>query len=54
MVKMYENFHQTMYSFLGIDELYKLMMNEMYETGHFIEKFKHEYSRICVASVVRA
>ena len=51
---MYEHFHQTTYRFLGIDEVYKLVINEMHETGQFIEKFKHKYSRICVASAVRA
>ena len=33
---------------------YKLVMDEMYEIGWFVTKFEHEYSRICVVSVLRA
>ena len=51
---MYEIVHQAMYRFFGIDELYKLVMDEMYEIGRFIAKFECEYSRICVVSVIRA
>ena len=40
MDKMYEIVHQATYRFFGIDELYKLVMDEMYETGRFIAKFK--------------
>ena len=51
---MYEIIHQAKYSFFGIDELYKLVMDEMYEIGQFIAKFKYECSRIFVVPVVRA
>ena len=51
---MYEIVHQAPYRFLGIDEVYKLVMDEMYEIGRFIAKFEYEYSRICIVSVVRA
>ena len=54
MDEMYEIVHQATYRFFGIDELYKLVMDEMYEIGQFIAKFEYEYSRICNASVVRA
>ena len=51
---MYEIVHQATYRIFWIDELYKLVMDEMYEIGQFIAKFEHEYSRICIVSVVRA
>ena len=51
---MYEIVHQATYRFFGVDELYKLLMGEMYEIGQFIEKFEFEYSRSWVASIVRA
>ena len=54
MDEIYEIVHQATYRFFGIDELYKLVMDEMYETGRFIAKFEYEYSRICVVSVIRA
>ena len=53
MDEMYEIVYQATYRFFGIDELYKLVMDEMYETGQFIAKFEYEYSRICIVSVVR-
>ena len=53
MDKMNEIVHQATYRFFGIDELYKLVMDEMYEIGWFIAKFEYEYSRICVVLVVR-
>ena len=31
MDEMYEIVHQTTYRFFGIDEMYKLVMDEMYE-----------------------
>ena len=33
---MYEIFHQATYRFFGIDELFKLVMDEMYGIGQFI------------------
>ena len=33
MNEMYENVHQAMYRFFWIDEMYKLVMDEMYEIG---------------------
>ena len=54
MDEMYEIVHQATYRFFGIDELFKLVMDEMYEIGQFIVKFEYEYSWICIASVVRA
>ena len=54
MDEMYEIVHQALYRFLGIDEVYKLVMDEMYEIGRFIAKFEYEYSGICIVSVVRA
>ena len=53
MDEMYELVHHATYRFFGIDELCKLVMDEMYEIGRFIAKFEYEYSRICVVSVVR-
>ena len=38
--EMYEIVHQARYRFFGIDELYKLVMHEMYKIGRFIVKFK--------------
>ena len=38
---MYEIAHQATYRFLGIDEVYKLVMDEMYEIGQFMAKFKY-------------
>ena len=54
MDEMYEIVDQVTYRFFGIDELYKLVMDEMYQTGWFIAKFEYAYSRICVTSVVGA
>ena len=54
MDEMYETVHQTTYKFFGMDELYKLVIDEMYEIGRFIAKFEYEYSRICIVSVVIA
>ena len=56
---MYEIVHQAAYKFFGIDEIYKLLKDEMYEIGWIWIfwnwlKFEYEYSRICVVSVVRA
>ena len=53
MDKMYENVHQATYKFFGMDEVYKLVMDEIYEIGWIRLKFEHEYSRICVVSVIR-
>ena len=50
MDKMYKIVHQATCKFLGINEGYKLVMDEMYEIGRFIEKFEYEYSKICVIS----
>ena len=47
---MYKIVHQATCKFLGINEGYKLVMDEMYEIGRFIEKFEYEYSKICVIS----
>ena len=33
MDKMYENVHQATYRFFGMDEVYKLVMDEIYEIG---------------------
>ena len=54
MDEMYEIVHQATHKLFWIDELHKLVMDEMYEIGRFIAKFEYEYSRICVVSVVRA
>ena len=54
MDEMYETVHQATYKFFGMDELHKLVMDEMYEIGRFIAKFEYEYSRICIVSVVIA
>ena len=54
MDEMYEIVDQVTYRFFGIDELYKLVMDEMYQIGWFIAKFEYAYSRICVTSVVGA
>ena len=54
MDEMYEIVHQATDRFFRIDELYKLVMDEIHEIGQFIAKFEYEYSRICTASVVRA
>ena len=48
---MYEIALQAKYRFFGIGEVYKLVMDEMYEIIQFIAKF--EYSRICIVSVAR-
>ena len=37
MDEMYEIFHQATYRFFGIDEMYKLVMDEMYEIEYFFE-----------------
>ena len=49
---MYEIVHQATYRIFGLDEVYKLVMDEVYEIGWFIVKFEYRYSRICIASVV--
>ena len=36
MDEMYEIVHQATHMFFGIDELYKLVMNELYEIGRFV------------------
>ena len=59
MEEMYEIVHQATYRFFGIDEMYKLVMDEMYEIVWIWVfrnwlKFEYEYSKICVVSVVRA
>ena len=59
MDEMYETVHQATYKFFGVDEMYKLVMDEMHEIGWIwifwtSLKFEYEYSRICVVSVVRA
>ena len=54
MDEVYEIVHQATYKFFGIDEGYKLVIDEMYEIDWFIAKPEHEYSRICVVAVVRA
>ena len=51
MDEMYKIVRQATYRFLGIDEGYKLVMDEIYEIGRFIEKFEDEYSKNCVVSV---
>ena len=40
MDEIYEIVDQVKYSFFGIDEVYKLVMEEMYKTGWFIAKFE--------------
>ena len=45
MDELYKIVHQATYRFFGIDELYKLVMDEMYEIGWFIAKFEREYSQ---------
>ena len=54
MDEMYEIVHQATYRLLGIDEVYKLVMDEIHEIGRPIAKFKYEYSGNCVVSVVKA
>ena len=54
MDKTYDIVHQATNRFFGIDEMYKLVMDEMYEIGRLIAKFKYEYSRVYVVSVVTA
>ena len=55
MDEMYEIVHQATYRFFRIDEVYKLVMDEIdgwiFRNGL---KFEYEYSRIYVVSVVRA
>ena len=41
MDEMYEIAHQATYRCLGIDEVYKLVTDEMYEIGQFMAKFKY-------------
>ena len=36
MGEMYEIVHQATYRFFGIDELYKLVLDEMYEIGRYL------------------
>ena len=50
MDEMYEIVHQATYRFFGNDEMYKLVMDEMYEIGWMWIfwnwlKFEYEYSR---------
>ena len=59
MDEMYETVHQATYMIFEIDEMYKLMMDEIYEIGWIWIfwnwlKFECEYSRICTVSVVKA
>ena len=42
----YPNIHQATYRFFGINEGYKLVMDEIHKIGKFIEKFD-----ICIVSV---
>ena len=56
---MYEIVHQATYRFFGNDEVYKLVMDDMYEIGWIWIfwnwlKFEYEFSRICTVSVVKA
>ena len=53
MDELYEIVYQVKYWFFGIYEVYKLVIDEMYETSRFIAKFEYQYSRNCVVSVVR-
>ena len=52
MDEMYEIVHQTTHRFLGIKEVYKLMMDEMDETGKPIAKFGYETRVVVVVLVV--
>ena len=54
MDEMYEIVHQATHRIFGINEGFKLVMDEMYEIGWFVAKFQYEYSGNCVVSVVRA
>ena len=69
MDEMDETAQQAKHMFFEIDEVYKLVMNKMHEIYceivqiaawftclfcRFIAKFECKYSRICVASLVRA
>ena len=56
MEEMYQMVHQATYTVFGIDEVYKLVMDEieMHEIGRCIAKFQCEYSGNCGVSVVRA
>ena len=59
MDEMYEIVHQAKCKFFGVDEMYKLVMDEMHEIGWILIfwnwlKFEYEYSRTCVVSAVRA
>ena len=54
MDEMYEIVHQATKRFFGIDEMYKLVMDEMYEIGWIWIFFEYEYSKSCFVSVVRA
>ena len=51
MDEKYQTVHQATYWFLGIDEVYKFVMNEMYETGRLIEKCEYE-TRVGVVVLV--
>ena len=51
MDKMYEIVHQATYRFLGIDKVYNLVMDEMYETGRLIAKFEYK-TRVDVVVLV--
>ena len=50
---MYQTVHQATYRFLGIDEVYKLAIDELYETGRLIAKFEYETRVGVVVLVVR-
>ena len=54
MDEVYEIAHQAKYRFFGIDEVHKLVMDEMYEIGPFVAKSEYKYFRICIVSVVRS
>ena len=53
MDEMYEIVHQTTHRFLGIEEVHKLMMDEMDKTGIPIAKFGYETRVVVVVLVVR-
>ena len=52
MSEMYGIVHQATHRFFGIDEAYKLVIDEIFGIGQFIAKCNYEYSRIFVVSVV--
>ena len=51
---MFKIAQQAKYRFFGIDEVQKLLMDDMHEIVRFFTKLESEYSRICVLSVVKA